>query len=114
MSSGMGGGNMGGEGLDGRLRSAVRAGDAEAVRDLLNRGANPDAVDANGLPVLCVAVAAYDELVAEVLVEGGADPDRVLPDGTTPLWRAIDGGSPAAFSAVLGQGAPVAASGVRP
>jgi ankyrin repeat protein len=103
MSSGMGGGNMGGEGLDGRLRSAVRAGDAEAVRDLLNRGANPDAVDANGLPVLCVAVAAYDELVAEVLVEGGADPDRVLPDGTTPLWRAIDGGSPAAFSAVLGK-----------
>ncbi|BDH06231.1 ankyrin repeat domain-containing protein [Streptomyces seoulensis] len=87
---------------DARLRSAVRAGDAEAVRDLLDKGADPNAVDANGLPVLCVAVAAYDERVAEELTAGGADPDRVLPDGTTPLWHAVDGGSPAVFSAVLG------------
>ncbi|MEU0677855.1 HEAT repeat domain-containing protein [Streptomyces sp. NPDC006172] len=93
---------MGEGGLDVRLRSAVRAGDAEAVRDLLDRGADPDTVDADGLPVLCGAVAAYDEPVAEALVKGGADPDRALPDGTTPLWRAIDGGSPAVFSAVLG------------
>ncbi|MEW2116466.1 ankyrin repeat domain-containing protein [Streptomyces sp. NPDC005474] len=91
--------------LDSRLRSAVRAGDPEAVRVLLAEGADPDTVDADadGLPVLCVAVAAYDEAVAEVLVEGGADPDRVLPDGTTPLWRAIDNGSPAVFSALLGK-----------
>ncbi|MFE6668713.1 HEAT repeat domain-containing protein [Streptomyces sp. NPDC057697] len=91
------------DGLDGRLGSAVRAGDADAVRDLLSRGARPDTVDENGLPLLCAAVAAYDEPVAEALVEGGADPDRVLPDGTTPLWRATDGGSPAVFSAVLGE-----------
>ncbi|MFD5639164.1 hypothetical protein ACFWJM_34160 [Streptomyces sp. NPDC127077] len=78
-------------------------GDAEAVRDLLDRGADPDAVDASGLPVLCGAVAACDAPVAEALVEGGADSDRVLPDGTTPLWRAVDGGSPALFLAVLGK-----------
>jgi hypothetical protein len=48
-------------------------------------------------------VAACDAPVAEALVEGGADTDRVLPDGTTPLWRAVDGGSPAVFSAVLGK-----------
>ncbi|MFI0714463.1 ankyrin repeat domain-containing protein [Streptomyces inhibens] len=89
-------------GLKGQLVSAVRSGDAEAVRALLERGADPDEVDANGLPVLCVAVAAYDEPVAEALMEGGADPDRVLPDGTTPLWRAVEGGSPAVFSRVLG------------
>lgn len=93
---------MGETGIDSLLRSAVRAGDAEAVRDLLERGADPDAVDADGLPVLCVAVAACDEAVAEALVEGGADVDRVLPDGTTPLWRAVDGGSSAVFLAVLG------------
>ncbi|MGX9889327.1 ankyrin repeat domain-containing protein [Streptomyces sp. NPDC002276] len=86
---------MGEDGLDGRLVSAVR--------DLLSRGADPDAVDANGLPVLCVVVTAYDAQVAEALVEGGADPDRVLPDGTTPLWRAVDTGSPAVFSAALGK-----------
>ncbi|WP_330288356.1 HEAT repeat domain-containing protein [Streptomyces sp. NBC_00576] len=101
--------------LDSRLSSAVRAGDVESVRVLLEEGADPDTMnteadadansdaDADGLPVLCVAVAAYDEAVAEALVEGGADPDRVLPDGTTPLWRAVDGGSPAVFSAVLGK-----------
>jgi hypothetical protein len=94
---------LGEGGLDDRLWSAVRAGDAEAVRDLLDRGADPDATGENELTVLCDAVAAYDAPVAEALVEGGADPDRVLPDGTTPLWRAVDGGSPAVFSAVLGE-----------
>ncbi|GGN56245.1 hypothetical protein GCM10011579_017060 [Streptomyces albiflavescens] len=97
---------MGEDGLDGRLVTAVRAGDAETVRALLEEGADPDTVDTvdtEGLPVLCVAVAAYDEPVTEALVEGGADPDRVLPDGTTPLWRSIDGGSPAVFSAALGK-----------
>ncbi|KUN55584.1 hypothetical protein AQJ46_49150 [Streptomyces canus] len=73
-----------------------------AVRDLLDRGADPDAVDAGGLPVLCGAAPVYDAPVAKALVEGGADADLVLPDGTTPLWGAIDGGSPAVFSAVLG------------
>ncbi|MEW2399245.1 HEAT repeat domain-containing protein [Streptomyces sp. NPDC046862] len=83
--------------------AAVRAGDAEAVRALLDKGADPDVSDANGVSALCVAVAAYDASVAEALVEGGANPDQVLPDGTTPLRRAIDGGSPAVFSAALGK-----------
>lgn len=85
-----------------RLVAAVRAGDADAVRELLEQGVDPDAVDKSGLPVLCRAVEAYDAPVAGALVEGGADPDQVLPDGTTPLERAVDGGSPAVFSAVLG------------
>ncbi|MPY60955.1 hypothetical protein FNH08_28585 [Streptomyces spongiae] len=93
-----------GEGeLDGRLVAAVRAGDAEAVRALVEEGADPDALDTNGLPLLCAAVTAYDASVAEALVDGGADPDRVLPDGTTPLRRALDAGSRAVFSAVLGK-----------
>jgi hypothetical protein len=93
---------MGENALDGQLVSAVRMGDAEAVRALLDGGASINAVGSDGLPVLCSAVAAYDAAVAEMLVQGGADPDQMLPDGTTPLWRAVDGGSPAVFSAVLG------------
>ncbi len=89
--------------LHDQLLAAVRAGNAEGVRALVQQGADPDALTEDGLPVLCAAVAAYDAPVAEALVEGGADPDRVLPDGTTPLWRAVDGGSPAVFSAVLGK-----------
>ncbi|MFH8440970.1 ankyrin repeat domain-containing protein [Streptomyces sp. NPDC018026] len=95
---------MTGSQLDRRLVSAVLSGDADAVRDLLYEGADPDTPDPEGgLPVLCAAVAAYDAPVAEALVDGGADPDRQLPDGSTPLWRALDSGSPAVFESALGR-----------
>ncbi|PCG83591.1 hypothetical protein CIB93_23680 [Streptomyces sp. WZ.A104] len=85
------------------LIAGVRRGDAEAVTALLGAGAAPDTATEDGLPVLCLAVGAYHVAVAEALVEGGANPDRRLPDGTTPLVRAIDGGSPAMVKAVLGR-----------
>ncbi|MEV6327268.1 HEAT repeat domain-containing protein [Streptomyces sp. NPDC051909] len=88
-------------GPDGRLVAAVRAGDAEEVRRLLDAGAGPDTAGEDGLPVLCAAITAYDAEVAGELAEGGADPHRVLPDGSTPLLRAIEGGSPAVVSATL-------------
>ncbi|MFD4026872.1 HEAT repeat domain-containing protein [Streptomyces sp. NPDC058576] len=87
----------------GELETAVRRSDAEAVAALLEAGADPETRTDDGLPVLCLAVAAYDAAVARALVEGGADPDRGLPDGTTALVRAIDGGSPAVTKAVLGR-----------
>ncbi|MFZ3472054.1 HEAT repeat domain-containing protein [Streptomyces sp. 4.24] len=83
------------------LGEAARAGDTEAVRELLREGAEPDGVDEHGLPPLCAAVAAYAHEAADLLVEAGADPDRVLPDGTTPLLRAVESGSPAVVSALL-------------
>ncbi|MEU5630990.1 ankyrin repeat domain-containing protein [Streptomyces rishiriensis] len=84
------------------LVAAVRRGDAEAVRELLDGGADPETRDpTDGLPLLCAAVAAYDEKVAEALVEAGADPLRPLPDGGTPLLRAVDGGSTTMTSALL-------------
>ncbi|MCX2182562.1 HEAT repeat domain-containing protein [Streptomyces sp. SKN60] len=88
-------------GLDERLVAAVRAGNAEEVRRLLEAGAAPDTADEDGLPLLCAAIAAYDAEVAEELAMGGADPNRLLPDGSTPLLRAIEGGSPAVVSATL-------------
>ncbi|MFJ7334901.1 hypothetical protein ACIQU3_14635 [Streptomyces sp. NPDC101110] len=75
-----------------RLVEAVRRGDPDEVRALLDDGADPDTL-AEGLPVLCLAVAAYDTPVAEALLGGGADPLRPLPDGSTPLTRAVEGGS---------------------
>ncbi|MFI8832222.1 HEAT repeat domain-containing protein [Streptomyces afghaniensis] len=74
------------------LVAAVRRGDADEVRALLESGADPETFD-EGLPVLCRAVAAYDRPLAEALIEGGADPQHRLPDGSTPLLRAVDGGS---------------------
>ncbi|MET9701081.1 HEAT repeat domain-containing protein [Streptomyces sp. NPDC006529] len=54
---------------------------------------------------LCAAVAAYDHERAGELVAAGADPDLALPDGTTPLLRAVEGGSPAVVKALLGEDA---------
>ncbi|MGW1774735.1 ankyrin repeat domain-containing protein [Streptomyces sp. NPDC002104] len=84
------------------LGDAVRSGDVEAVRVLLEQGADPDGPDgAEGLTPLCAAVASYAYALARVLVEAGADPDRVLPDGTTPLLRAVESGSRAVVGALL-------------
>ncbi|MEV0414056.1 hypothetical protein AB0I68_25390 [Streptomyces sp. NPDC050448] len=62
---------------DRRLVAAVRAGDAEAVRTLLEAGADPDATDGDaGLPVLCtpevteVLVALLAEEEQELRLEG--------------------------------------------
>jgi hypothetical protein len=74
------------------LVAAVRRGDADEVTSLLESGADPDTL-AEGLPVLCLAVAAYDTDVADALLQAGADPLRPLPGGGTPLTRAVDGGS---------------------
>ncbi|MGW0947147.1 HEAT repeat domain-containing protein [Streptomyces sp. NPDC002623] len=86
------------------LVAAVRRGDADAVRGLLDDGGDPEHRDpADGVPLLCLAVAAYDEPVAEALLDAGADPlrpldgvpggDPGLPGGDTALTRAVDGGS---------------------
>ncbi|WP_104814252.1 ankyrin repeat domain-containing protein [Kitasatospora sp. MMS16-BH015] len=79
----------------------MRRGDEGAVRILLEDGADPETFDEHGLPVLCLAVAAFDASVAGHLVTGGADASRRLPDGTTPLLRAVDSGSVGLVRALL-------------
>ncbi|MGW1125680.1 HEAT repeat domain-containing protein [Streptomyces sp. NPDC002526] len=85
-----------------QLVGAVRAGRAHAVREALRAGAGPETEDADGVPVLCLAVAAFDGYVAEALLEGGADPLRPLPDGSTPLLRAVISGHAGLTAALLG------------
>ncbi|MFI6648960.1 HEAT repeat domain-containing protein [Streptomyces sp. NPDC050529] len=83
------------------LIDAVRGGDADAVRRLLEAGADPESTDEWGNPALCLAIAAFDEQVTSALTEGGADAERPLPDGTTPLLRAVDCGTVSVVLAVL-------------
>ncbi|MFG2989109.1 hypothetical protein ACGFZK_07380 [Streptomyces sp. NPDC048257] len=49
-------------------------------------------------------MAGFDHETAEALTGGGADPDRELPDGTTPLVWAVGLGSDALVDAVLDNG----------
>ncbi|SOR81266.1 MULTISPECIES: HEAT repeat domain-containing protein [Streptomyces] len=90
------------------LVAAVRRRDVEEVTALLESGAGPGTL-ADGLPVLCLAVAAYDRPVAEALLQAGADPLRRLPDGSTPLTRAVDGGSHLLTSALATSRIPLPA-----
>ncbi|SOE53531.1 Ankyrin repeat-containing protein [Streptomyces sp. OV198] len=87
------------------LITAVRSGDEDAVRLLLEDGADPDAVDEQGSPALCLAISAFNSTIAGYLVEGGADPDRQLSDGTTPRLRAVDSGSIGLADCLLGAAA---------
>ncbi|MDN0193770.1 HEAT repeat domain-containing protein [Streptomyces sp. S.PNR 29] len=92
------------------LVEAVRCGDVDEVRALLAAGADPDTLDGpDGVPLLCLAVAAYDEPLAEALLEAGADPLRRLPDGTTPLLRAVDSGSHVLTEALVRHRTPLPA-----
>ncbi|MDH6229168.1 HEAT repeat domain-containing protein [Streptomyces sp. MJP52] len=52
---------------------------------------------------LLAAIRTFEVAGARELVEGGADPDRRLPDGTTPLRLAVASGSPGLVSALLGK-----------
>ncbi|WP_262418774.1 HEAT repeat domain-containing protein [Streptomyces sp. SP2-10] len=90
-------------GVNDQLVAAVMAKDADAVRACLNDGADPDTPGPDGLPLLCTAVGAFDHETAHALTDGGADSCVVLPDGTTPLMRAVDLGSPALVGATLGR-----------
>ncbi|WP_189382501.1 HEAT repeat domain-containing protein [Streptosporangium nondiastaticum] len=89
------------------LIAAVRSKDAKAVAALLAAGADPDTVDEQGTPALCLAVDAFDLPVIEELMLS-TPPVRLnctAPDGRTPLLRAVDGGDPVIASVLVSGGA---------
>ncbi|MEU6669251.1 HEAT repeat domain-containing protein [Streptomyces sp. NPDC046727] len=89
--------------VNAQLVAAVMAKDSRAVQARLQDGADPNTSGPDGLPLLCTAVGGFDHETAGALTDGGADSGVVLPDGTTPLLRAVDLGSPALVGATLGK-----------
>ena len=79
------------------LRWAVVAGDLDAMRTFLTGGADPNAV-IEGQTMLCHVISQSNlmttghvhEFVA-LLIEQGADINRIGPDGLTPLLTALQG-----------------------
>lgn len=63
--------------------------DAAAVRDLLARGAEPDAPGAYGTPALHWVVRVGDRATTGLLLDAGADPNLKTPQGVAPLHLAI-------------------------
>lgn len=92
---------------DQRLIDAIDAGDVAAAKSALEAGANPDALDGTGRPVLARAARrAPAELVA-VLLAVGANPNAADRIGFTPLIEAARDGRIDATRELLRRGADV-------
>lgn len=101
---------LAGEGTDplpGDLSSAVGAGDQPLVAAHLARGADPSAVDRNGLTPLMRAVARDDPVLVALLLDAGAAPDQVGATGLAPIHVAAELDAGAALDVLLDKGADV-------
>ena len=69
--------------------TAARAGNLEAVKALLARGANPNAQERSDQTALMWAAAEGHAAVVQALIDGGADIRATLKSGFTPLFFAV-------------------------
>ena len=74
------------------LQHAVHKRQRDAVRALLEWGAEPDAAQ-SGAPPLSIAADADDPVLVRLLLDAGADVDKTGPEGDTPLSLAVEGGT---------------------
>jgi uncharacterized protein len=84
---------------------AVRNGDREALRGLLQKGANVNESEADGTTALHWASYQDDLQSADVLLKGGANVNAANDLGATPLWIASQNGSESMARRLLGAGA---------
>jgi ankyrin repeat protein len=71
---------------DAALTDAVQRGDLAAVRELLKKGASPNASDRFGKSLLVSALMSRKEEIASALLDAGADP--FLPTDGDAIWAA--------------------------
>lgn len=67
------------------LARAARAGDTADARRLVADGANPDAADGDGTPLLQAAILRGDRRAFDTLLAAGADPAAAAANGNTAL-----------------------------
>ena len=89
------------------LFAALQRGAAGDVERLLERGASPNVVDAEGTPALMVAALFADARMVDLLLEHGADPNRADASGATALMWAVP--DVAKVRLLLARGASVSA-----
>jgi ankyrin repeat protein len=84
---------------------AVRRGDKDALRTLIQRGANVNEAEADGATALHWAAYRDDLQSADALLKAGAKPNAANDLGTTPLWMAAQNGSETMVKRLLDAGA---------
>ena len=89
------------------LLVAVSAGRpmVEAVRLLLERGADVNVTDGDGVSALMTATVSGEQRLVELLLDHGADPDGTDVDGRTPLTVATGEGRRGIAALLLARGA---------
>ena len=87
------------------LYNAIRGGHGENVRVLVDAGANVDAYDARGDPLLAVALIITNEYAATILIDAGADVNAIDSDGKTMLELARQVASPPIVQYLIQEGA---------
>lgn len=75
------------------LHAAVKRNDTTAVQHLLEKGAEVDAMDADGLTPLMLACMTLQEENIRLLVQAGANPDARNPRGTSARQMLLRGDS---------------------
>ncbi len=93
--------------LDRELAEAAFVCDLLRVRDLLARGANPDARDSDGRPPLVSAILGNSVALVGLLLEARADVDAADEHAWTPLHFAADEVLPQFTSLLVARGANV-------
>ena len=86
------------------LPAAAMAGDADAVRRLLELGFEVNVVDAQGCSALLRACGGGHLPVADLLLERGADPQLAAQSGATPLSAAVSMGHAGVVDRLLEKG----------
>lgn len=84
---------------------AVRKGDKDALRTLLQKGANVNEAEADGATALHWASYRDDVQIADALLKAGAKVNTANDLGTTALWMASQNGSDAMVKRLLDAGA---------
>ena len=85
---------------------------SDLVQGILQRGADPQAVNRYGVTPLSLACQNGDEKTTSLLLKAGADPNCSLPGGETPLMTAARTGRLGPVSALLAGGAKVDAKNI--
>lgn len=89
------------------LFSVIRGGDQKLVHLLLEKGADVNARDADGITLLHCAILSRSEMIVRLLLENGVDTEARDKEGNTPLLFAISEGDKVIVRLLLEKGADI-------